>query len=286
MLHLAISQPVQSAALTHNIVTKANGVFLWVKLVAWSLLDGLRNRDDIEELQKRLDRLPSDLDALYRHMLKRIDPLYIVQACRIFQIFNVFSDSKIQPTVLELNLAVTATYADAMNPLRVFMSDEEISERCDQMSVHLQTRCEGLLEVHDHRDRHWEGTDDSRCDYLEEIERTKTNDERPQFRLRHNQRVKADLKVVYLHRTVRDFLALEPVRDILLDHTGPITQFEPHISLLMGYIINLKKDICSFHCASRMSHEQRTWTVVSEALLISQNANWLHGRPGFPPPRV
>jgi hypothetical protein len=40
MEQLAVSNPEHATALVSEIVTKANGVFLWVRLVVWSLLDG------------------------------------------------------------------------------------------------------------------------------------------------------------------------------------------------------------------------------------------------------
>lgn len=55
MLYLVRIAPAQAMIFTHNIVEKVNGVFLWVKLVVWSLLDGLRNQDDIPELRERLN---------------------------------------------------------------------------------------------------------------------------------------------------------------------------------------------------------------------------------------
>jgi len=237
-------------------------------LVVQSLLNGLRNRDDISELQRRLDSLPSDLDALYRHILQRIDPLYIAQASRIFQIFNAVPDLQIQTTILELDLAVTTTHANMMNPPEVTMSDQEILQRCDRMSAHLQTRCGGLLEVHDHRDRHWEAIEQMRRDYARQLPNNKK-----ELQLKHIKKVKADLRVAYLHRTVRDFLAADSVRGILLDHTGPTAQFEPHTSLLMVYTLNLKSDVCSLHCTAPVSHEALTWIVVSEALLIAQKVD-------------
>ncbi|KAE9379537.1 hypothetical protein N431DRAFT_327470 [Stipitochalara longipes BDJ] len=268
MKRLAESHHLQAAELSHNIVKKANGVFLWVKLVVWSLLAGLRNQDDFAELQKRLDLLPSDLDFLYRHMLQRIDPLYISQACRIFQIFNAFSDLHLQPTVLELDLSVTATIADALNPLTNIMSDQEISQRCHRMSTHLKTRCEGLLEVHDLRDRHWEDNQHSLHEPVEDASF------KASAAFQHeSQRVKADLKVAYLHRTVRDFLAADTVRQILLDNTGPITQFEPNMSLLMGYVVNLKRRLCSFYSRAPKPHDHVVWTVLCEVLQISQQVH-------------
>ncbi|KAH6662031.1 hypothetical protein B0J14DRAFT_457035, partial [Halenospora varia] len=62
MLQLSKSKPEAAAAFLREIVTEANGVFLWVGLIVRSLLSGLRNRDDISDLQQRLEELPSDSD--------------------------------------------------------------------------------------------------------------------------------------------------------------------------------------------------------------------------------
>jgi hypothetical protein len=47
---LAVEDPERSIHLVNEIVTKAGGVFLWVKLVVVSLHNGLGNHDDIEDL--------------------------------------------------------------------------------------------------------------------------------------------------------------------------------------------------------------------------------------------
>ncbi|KAF2805600.1 uncharacterized protein BDZ99DRAFT_524565 [Mytilinidion resinicola] len=47
-----------------QIVSKASGVFLWVVIVVKALRNGLYNHDGIEDLQVRLNELPSDLDKL------------------------------------------------------------------------------------------------------------------------------------------------------------------------------------------------------------------------------
>jgi hypothetical protein len=44
-----------------NIVTEADGVFLWVFLVTRSLLDGLTNSDRIKDLHQRVNETPKDL---------------------------------------------------------------------------------------------------------------------------------------------------------------------------------------------------------------------------------
>jgi len=48
--NLARKEPGAAPALLREIVEKADGVFVWVKLVVQNLLSGLRNRDDLVEL--------------------------------------------------------------------------------------------------------------------------------------------------------------------------------------------------------------------------------------------
>lgn len=55
-----------------EIVDNASGVFLWVKLVVRSLLEGVANYDTLPDLQKRLQELPQDLEELFELMLRKI----------------------------------------------------------------------------------------------------------------------------------------------------------------------------------------------------------------------
>ena len=99
MQQLAMSDPKHAVELVSEIVQRANGAFLWVHLVVWSLLDGLRNKDAVSDLRRRLGLLPSDLDEFYGHMLSRISPLYMMQASQIFQIFDSASDLGFSPGI-------------------------------------------------------------------------------------------------------------------------------------------------------------------------------------------
>jgi hypothetical protein len=126
-----------------------------VAIVTKSLVAGLRNHDSVSDLQRRLEKLPSDLDALYTHMINRIDPLYIGEASRMFRIFDCAMDVGFQPCILEFDLALTADYSSVGEPATE-MTVAEIEHRCDRIIPQLKSRCEGLLEVHDIQDRHWE----------------------------------------------------------------------------------------------------------------------------------
>lgn len=79
-------EPDESFNLVSDVVTSANGVFLWVKLVGTSLLKGLGNNDILADLQERVRALPQDLDKLYDHIVLGVDKVYQQDASRLFQI--------------------------------------------------------------------------------------------------------------------------------------------------------------------------------------------------------
>lgn len=56
-----------------NMVSKAEGVFLWLYLATGSLLRGWENGDDMTELESRLEALPGGLSELYADMWSRLN---------------------------------------------------------------------------------------------------------------------------------------------------------------------------------------------------------------------
>ena len=62
--------------LIETIIEKAQGVFLWVRLMVSDLLSGSANQDNISDLQQRLRYLPSDLETYYRCAFDNIDKFY------------------------------------------------------------------------------------------------------------------------------------------------------------------------------------------------------------------
>lgn len=70
-----------------QIVDAASGVFLWVKLVVQSLVEGIENGDTTEDLRLRLSAIPRDLEDLFEHMIGTIPDVYRFQASQIFQLF-------------------------------------------------------------------------------------------------------------------------------------------------------------------------------------------------------
>jgi hypothetical protein len=99
------------------------------------------------------------------------------------------------------------------------MTLDEIEHRCDRIIPQLKCRCEGLLEVHDMHDRHWEdrylvSTDDEMApnnvgsdegdedDEDDEVESAESST----HGIYSEDPLKLNWKVAYLYRTFKDFL--------------------------------------------------------------------------------
>jgi hypothetical protein len=235
--------PDDAAALVNEIVTKASGVFLWVAIVVRSLLHGLRNRDDIEILQKRLRELPSDLATLYSHMLGVVEPLYQGQASKIFRIFDTMAHVHEWVNPLELELATTeSSLQPAEEKLQNDMTDREIQSRCEKLSTHLKTRCAGLLEKTEIIDYH-DGN-------IREM----------------------SSKVNYLHRTVKEFLETQDGRKVLVQSEG--ADFNPDISAISSCITRLKRYVfIDSSGRRRIATTHGIWTCILRAMKYARSAD-------------
>ncbi len=209
---LAADEPVLAAALEQEIVSSADGVFLWVRLVLGfleSLLSGLGNEDDIGALRSRLRMLPTDLEQLYSHLLKnKIDPVYMDDASKIFKIMQTTSDTEL--SMLALALTDESYFEKATNGLTRPWKDEEISSACQKMEDRIKARCAGLIEV--------SGTV---TDTL------------------YNSSSRANGKVQYLHRTVKEYLERPEYHKLIASHLEKL-QFDANISLLQSSLLQLK----------------------------------------------
>ncbi|KAF7884006.1 hypothetical protein EAF00_011318 [Botryotinia globosa] len=145
------NSPLDASKLISIVVNDGNGVFLWVRLVIKSLLDGLRKRDDISTLRFRLRETPKEIDDLYDHILSSIDRIHMVEASKIFQLYrgsllltpgdfrNFYGAYK-----LSLKPFNQAILADETSSCFRQMSPDDHAEGFTHV---LRTRCGGLLEL-------------------------------------------------------------------------------------------------------------------------------------------
>ncbi|KAI9801835.1 MAG: hypothetical protein M1825_003208 [Sarcosagium campestre] len=142
----ADGQMMASLSQTFSEVTRrAQGVFLWVKLVVTDIIEGLRDGDSPYKLHQNLSAIPGngDLQELYSGILLRLRANYLSEAFLMLQI----AYSATEPTpfvdffqVLQVTLIGPATY-DWATP-----TEQEMKRK-------LLSRCRGFLEIQQSFDR-------------------------------------------------------------------------------------------------------------------------------------
>ena len=187
-------EPSRAPELLSEISAKASGVFLWVFLVVRSLKDGLTNGDRIVDLQRRVDRLPGDLEEYFLQILNSVNDFYMHQASGFF----LYALESEEPFTLQTFSLLQEEEADfgANAPVKP-ISIEYAQEVCDETERRLSSRCKGLLEVYGNN------RNSALADSLDP-------GGQEQYR-----------KVGFLHRTVRDFLQAPKVLSRLEVHGAP-----------------------------------------------------------------
>ncbi len=217
MRRLSIAEPDEAPRLIKEIVTSANGVFLWVKLVVASLLKGLGNHDQIADLQAQLRALPKKLEDLYVHMILRVDESYQSEASRLYQLIGAAANGReddwrlVSPlTLLAICLAEEKDQNLVLTAKMQFPTKEDILSRCRITADRITSRCGGLLEIHDGG--------------------------------QPRQQISPNFKVSYLHRTVKDCLEKWETQAILKGRTrgGAADAYNPNVAILKSYILQIK----------------------------------------------
>ncbi len=262
---LARENPEAAKDLISDVVNKSDGVFLWVRVVVRDLLDGLVNYDGLQDLEKRLNSLPRDLEALYEHMLKRTDPNHKGPASEIFQIFWTCQHHRdiVGPadsnestqflTILGLYLAMNGDKLGVEGVMS--MSETDLTLRCKETGIQMTARCAGLLELSQRKGSNvWDNL---------------------------NKRTR------YMHRTAKDFMERADKWKSVLSQTDE-TNFNPYESLMKSCILQLGlipieilKKMHDGHFADHSRWVQRTATSAmiyayfSDLKTHKPNTQWL-----------
>jgi hypothetical protein len=197
--------------LVQDVVDAAEGVFLWVFLVVRSLLEGLTNADRIVDLQRRLRDLPTDLNEYFERILFTVDNFYRKETAQMFQVTLMAHDTlslmaywfmdQDDPTLLE-DIAVA--------PLSI----ESINSRLNQMRKRLNACSKGLLEAQ------------LTGSALSSVVPLTPKD------------AFFSLKVDFLHRTVRDFLRIPDMVNMVNKWVG--TAFDENIAICEAIVCQIK----------------------------------------------
>ena len=170
------------AILEDEIVSRAQGVFLWVFLVVRSLIDGLTNADRITDLERRLQSLPTDLEAYFRHMLDNIEDVYVQQTVQTFHIaLQAVKPLNLMTYAMIDELEEFPRYAIELPVQQMTATDAE--SRCQDMKLRINARCKDLLQI---------------------TKKSSTYELAGQLFFQY--------EVDFLHRTVKDFFQLNDVQ--------------------------------------------------------------------------
>jgi hypothetical protein len=222
---IAMDEPCVSGIL-YDLVDKASGVFLWVVLACRSLLEGFAAYDFPEELRRRVDELPPELELLFQHMLYKMEKRYQQLAAKLLRVCyqaRLNEDARRQAWALDstapkwtkisaddetvlglstLGLALLDEYGFdlARPPDGRALTRHEINAKCNIFDARLRSRCCGLLETRS----------------LEKL---------------------AESTVEFMHRSVFEFLSSEDVLDLpCLQVDDGTSRFEPNAVLSRMYL--------------------------------------------------
>ncbi|KAF5242185.1 hypothetical protein FANTH_8817 [Fusarium anthophilum] len=133
--------PRQVAKLTDDVVQKADGVFLWVSFVVMELIDLFTAGDGMAQLQKTLEKLPTNLSSLFDAIWARIPHRHLPDACAMIRLAR--SAYGPLPWLL-MWLADESRYTEvdpsAMSPEAKYHAKKGLKRR-------LSTRARGILEL-------------------------------------------------------------------------------------------------------------------------------------------
>lgn len=134
----------QLRKISNQVAGKAFGVFIWVRLVMDLVTDDIRDGTPFEEIEDRIVSMLEELEDLYRHTVRRIEPKYLHEAYVMLQI----AFCSVSPLPLAAFIAVTRySFDDQSRPYQDPLPNLTMDMR------RLYSRGGGLLEaVHSPQD--------------------------------------------------------------------------------------------------------------------------------------
>ncbi|KAE9363293.1 hypothetical protein N431DRAFT_564836 [Stipitochalara longipes BDJ] len=169
-----------------DIVRGADGVFLWVRLVVRSLLDGVRHRYSLPALRAKLHLIPRGLDLLFDKLFNDIDPADRGRSDRMLMLAASYG---------AVNALLYSWLEDLESPefphnapIKA-LTDTEIRDRHTSVRAQLDSLSKGLLEM---KVSEWS--------HKRDAGRTSASND-----------IYFQYDVDFFHRSVRDYLT-EPVR--------------------------------------------------------------------------
>ncbi|KAK4556269.1 hypothetical protein LTR86_006413 [Recurvomyces mirabilis] len=192
--------------LVEEVTRRAEGVFLWVSLVVKELTKSLNNCDSFFNVCRRLEGIPTDLEAFFRRKVNNIEDFYWQQSARTFLVC-MHADGPLKLIGLAA-LEESDTLADKICDKAGRVSETECEEIYGFLQKRINGCCQDLLETY--------RPDDSLA------------------------------SVNFLHRTVRDFFLQDAdVRLMLERRAGPDFNPHMSLCKIQAVLIHRLYDICN-----------------------------------------
>jgi hypothetical protein len=134
-----------SRELLDEIVKRADGVFLWVKLVIGELLEPLFDGEPIRGLVERLSELPDELPGFYQRMLSNVLERNHMVAVSLFELVLAAECHRI--SISEICLALDLTLPGAKLPDELNLDTEADRKRITALQRRVKAYSGGLLEM-------------------------------------------------------------------------------------------------------------------------------------------
>ncbi|KAJ4137126.1 hypothetical protein NW768_002706 [Fusarium equiseti] len=150
-----------SQHLCHELVSKAQGVFLWLHLAMRNIIEGIENGDSQDMLFCRLHGLPGDLETLYMDMWQRLNAnngVYGRTAARYLRYVLLSTGGAItfnwnesyHHVIVPFNFQIACAEIPEIQELLLVdggtIETARARQMCEETKVSIRTRCAGLLE--------------------------------------------------------------------------------------------------------------------------------------------
>jgi ankyrin repeat protein len=197
--------------LSEAIIKKAEGVFLWVSFAVTDLIEGFSYGDTAEDLERRLDEMPPDMENVYRRILRNVNQRYKLELMLMLQIV---CRSTVPLTVDQLTCALSV----GMFPTQ---EDDQSKYVCQTASLSEAERTRlihrihvisgGLLEIIEFKLKAQDSESRFRTGYVSTeplLAAAEYGETRPMVAPKDSSEYAIGYNVILLHKTLEAFLDL------------------------------------------------------------------------------
>ncbi|CAJ2509558.1 Uu.00g145840.m01.CDS01 [Anthostomella pinea] len=179
-------------SLAKEIVRKAEGAFIWVRLVLTAVEDGVLNGDDASDLQAKVASFPNELEGLYQYLFDSIRGTDRPKAFEMLRLAHHIRRDQGLPLLRYWFLNEANANPSFALAMPIAQEPADVSRHLNITRRQIYGRCKGFLEVYP--PRAWQTAEDG--------------------------------EVKYMHSTVHEFLQKDHIRKIIDDTVGHVDFLE------------------------------------------------------------